>query len=149
MASLMDRINQDLVTAQKARDEVTVSTLRLLLADVKNAQIAKGEELDDQGVVSQIQKGAKKRKESIEAYGKADRGDLVDKEKAELEVLQKYLPEQLLEQDVAKIVDEVISQTGAVSAADMGKVMQQVMGMVSGKADGGLVLRIVKEKLAH
>jgi len=80
MAKLLEKISQDLVDAQKSRDEVTVSTLRLLIADVKNAQIAKGGELSDDEVLDQIQKSAKKRRESIDAYQKAQRDDLVSKE---------------------------------------------------------------------
>ena len=105
MANILDKINQDLIDAQKSKDTVMVSTLRLLLADVKNAQIEKGSELTDEEIINQIQRGAKKRKESIDAYQKANRSDLVDKETRELGVLQKYLPKQLSQDEIGKIVD--------------------------------------------
>ncbi len=148
MAKLLEKISQDLVDAQKSRDEVTVSTLRLLIADVKNAQIAKGGELSDDEVLDQIQKSAKKRRESIDAYQKAQRDDLVSKEKAEFEVLAKYLPQQMSEEEIAKIVDEVVGKVGASTASDMGRVMGEVMAKVKGKADGNIVSQIVKSKLS-
>ncbi|OGD98129.1 glutamyl-tRNA amidotransferase [Candidatus Curtissbacteria bacterium RIFCSPLOWO2_01_FULL_38_11b] len=148
MANILDKINQDLIDAQKSKDTVMVSTLRLLLADVKNAQIEKGSELTDEEIINQIQRGAKKRKESIDAYQKANRSDLVDKETRELGVLQKYLPKQLSQDEIGKIVDEIISETGARSPGDIGKVIGQVMAKLRGRADGSMVSEIVKSKLS-
>ena len=149
MASLIEAINQDLVKFQKAKDEIAVSSLRLLISDVKNAQIAKGGELSDAEIVEVIAKKAKRHKESIEAYGKAGRQDLVGKEQAELAVISKYLPKQLTDVEIEKIVDEVLSQTEAANLGDLGKVMGQVMAKVGGQADGGRVSEIVKGKLAR
>ncbi|OGD86222.1 glutamyl-tRNA amidotransferase, partial [Candidatus Curtissbacteria bacterium RBG_13_35_7] len=123
------------------------STLRLLISDVKNAEIAKGEELTDEETTEVVQKKAKKHKESIEAFKKAQRNELVDKEEAELRVIDKYLPKQMDKQEIEKVVDEVISESGVNSIYDMGKVMGQVMAKLKGKADGNLVSGIVKSKL--
>lgn len=149
MEDILDKIFKDLVAAQKSKDSVTVSTLRLLLSDIKNAQIAKGGELTNEQVINQIQKSAKKRKESIDAYNKAGRSDLVESETQELEVLEKYLSEKMSKDEIGKIVSEVISEFGASGPGEIGKVMGQVMAKVSGRADGGLVSEIVKEKLTQ
>lgn len=148
MANLLDEINQDLITAQKAKEETVVSTLRFLLSSVQNARIEKRGELTDGEVLVQIQKDAKKHKESIEAFEKANRAELAAKEKAELKVLEKYLPEQLGAEQVEKMVDEVIAQIRASSITDMGKVMGQVMAKVGNTADGALVSQLVKQKLS-
>lgn len=147
MDDLAHKISQDLVISLKAKDEIATSTLRLLLSDIKNAQIAKGKELSDEEIVDEIGKSAKKRKESIEAYKKGNREDLVEKEEAELKFLEKYLPKQLGEDEIRKIVDEVIAESGANGVADIGKVMGQVMGKLKRQADGGMVSNIVKNKL--
>ena len=147
MNNLIDKISQDLVSAQKGRDEVAVSTLRMLLSDIKNAQIEKGGELSDGQTIEVIQKSAKRHRESIDAYKKGQRGDLVDRETAELKILEEYLPEQLDDNEIARIVDEVILQTDASGLGDTGKVMGQVMGRLKGQADGNVVSLIVKKKL--
>ncbi|OGE10322.1 hypothetical protein A3A60_04755 [Candidatus Curtissbacteria bacterium RIFCSPLOWO2_01_FULL_42_26] len=148
MADLVDKIREDLDVALKGGDGVVVSTLRFLLSAVQNVQIEKKGDLDDEQVVEIIRKDAKEHKESIEAFEKGERADLVQKETKELEVLEKYLPAQMPAADIEKIVDEVISATGATSIADMGKVMGQVMAKVKSRADGNVVSQIVKGKLA-
>lgn len=147
MSDLINKINQDLIGVQKSRDEISTSTLRLLLSDIKNSQIAKGGELTDDEIVAEVVKNAKKRKESIDAFKTAGRGELVEKESAELKVLEKYLPEQLTEEEIEKIVDSVISESGAVETGDFSGVMGQVMAKVKGKADGRFVSETVKKKL--
>lgn len=144
----LDEINKQLVDAMKAKDEVKTSTLRLVIAAVNNKRIEVGHELNDEEVLEVIGKEAKKRKESIDAYQKAGRNELADKEAKELEILSVYLPEQMSESDIAKIVDEVIAETGSKTASDMGKVMGAVMGKVKGQADGNVVSKLVKEKLS-
>jgi len=144
---LLDKINQELVEALKAHDETRVSTLRFLISGLKNARIAKGADLSDEEILAEIARDAKRHKESIDAYEKAERVELADKEKAELAILMSYLPVQLPETEISKIVDEVISETGAVTAGDIGRVMGAVMAKVKGQADGGVVSRIVKERL--
>lgn len=148
MADLVDKIREDLDVALKGGDGVVVSTLRFLLSAVQNVQIEKKGDLDDEQVVEIIRKDAKEHKDSIEAFEKGERADLVQKETKELEVLEKYLPAQMPAADIEKIVDEVISATGATSIADMGKVMGQVMAKVKSRADGNVVSQIVKGKLA-
>ena len=147
MADLFFKITQDLTLALKQKDEAKVSTLRLLIASLENARIAKGSELIDEEILAEIATDAKRHKESIEAFRQGERADLVAKEEKELAILQEYLPQQMTEGDIAKIVDEVIIAIGASGLSDMGKVMAQVMPKFKGKADGAQVSRIVKEKL--
>ena len=147
MANLA-QMEEDLRNSLKNRNGVVTSTLRLLISEIKNARIAKGKDLTEEEITSVVQKSAKQHKESIEAFEKANRDELVDREKAELEVLKKYLPEQITSQEVERIVDEVISQTGAATIVDIGKVMAGVMGKLKGQADGNLVSEIVKTKLS-
>ncbi len=147
---VLEKIQSDLREAMKAKDEAHVSALRFLLAQIKNKEIelfGQGKELTDEEVMSVIQKQAKERKESIEAFKKAGRDDLVGKEEAELLVLSIYLPQQLSPEELEKIIREVIASLGATSGADFGKVMGQVMGKVKGRADGNMVTKLVKEKL--
>jgi len=147
MANLA-QMEEDLRNSLKNRNGVVTSTLRLLISEIKNARIAKGKDLTEEEITSVVQKSAKQHKESIEAFEKANRDELVDREKAELEVLKKYLPEQITGQEVERIVDEVISQTGVSNIKEMGKVMGQVMGKLKGQADGNLVSEIVAKKLS-
>lgn len=147
--SVIDQITTDLNEALKGGDSVKVSTLRFLISNVNNAKIAKGSELTDEEVLGEIAKDAKRHKESIEAYDKAGRSELAEKEKKELEILSEYLPQQLSNEEIAKFVEEAISQTGASTVSDIGKVMSAVMEKVKGKADGSTVSAIVKEKLEN
>lgn len=145
---LIDNLQSDLKQAQLARDEVRVLTLRLLLSEIKNTQIQKGNELSDAEIISVIQKEAKKRRESIESFKNGGRDDLAQKEEAELVLLQTYLPAQLSAEELTKIVEEAITELGVTSKQDMGKVMGIVMNKVAGRADGGLISQLVKERLA-
>ncbi len=145
---MLDKIQTDLKNAQLARDEVKVSTLRLLLSEIKNGEIAKGESLSDEDIVSVVQKEVKKRKEAAAAFRSGGRGESAAKEEAELLVLESYLPLQLSNEELTKLVEETIHEVGASSIADMGKVIGAVMGKVKGKADGGVVSAMVKEKLS-
>lgn len=145
--TLLEKINQDLVGALKAHDENRVSILRFLIAKLHNAKIAKGQELTDEEITAEIAREAKRHKESIEAYKKGDREDLVKKEEAELVILESYLPEQLSKDDLEKIIDDTIGEIGAKSMADLGRVMGMVMAKLRGKADGGIVSKIVRERL--
>lgn len=145
--SLKQELSQSLTQAMKARDEVRKIPLRLVMAAVKESEINKKEELTDAEVLRLVQKEAKARKEAISDAEKAGRQDLIDQAEAELAVLQEYLPEMLSEEEVAAIVEAVISETGAASMADMGKVMQAVMPKIQGRADGGVVSQMVRQKL--
>lgn len=140
-------LENDLKEAMKLRDEVRMTTLRLLKSALKNYQIELGHDLTMQESLSVLQKEAKKHQDSIEQYQKADRQDLADEEKAELKVIEKYLPEQMPEAEVEKLVDEVIKQTGATGQADMGKVIGAVRQKAGGSADGAMIAKIAKQKL--
>ncbi len=147
MSAIVEQISKDLIGAMKAKDDVRVSTLRLLNAAFKNKQIELGHELADGEAIDVIAKGAKQRRESIDAYQKGGREDLAENEKKELEILSAYLPAQMTEEEVAKAVDEVIAEVGG--DADFGRVIGQVMAKVKGKADGGAVSAIVRQKLGN
>ncbi len=144
---MVPKIQEDLKNAQLARDEVKTSTLRLLLAEIKNSEIQKGQTLEDSDVISIVQKEVKKRKEAALGFRSGNREESAQKEEAELNILQAYLPSQLSTEELTKIVETTINEVGANSVADMGKVISLVMGKVKGQAEGGVVSGIVKEKL--
>ena len=145
--SIKEKLKADLVTAMKARAELKVSTLRLITSAIKNKEIDERKELDDEGVLAVLNTAAKQRRDSIEQFEKGGRQDLADKEKAELVIIQEYLPQQLSKEEVAAFIKEAIAETGAAGAKDMGKVMKALMPKVKGKADGKLVNDLVKEIL--
>lgn len=144
----VDQLREDLKTAQLARDEIKVSTLRMLLSEVKNAEIAKGGSLADDDIISLVQREVKKRKEAAAGFRLGGREEQAQKEEAEMKVLEGYLPSQLTNEELTKIVEETIKEMGASSIADMGKVMGAVMGKVKGRADGTTVSNLVKESLS-
>lgn len=147
--NLLDRLIEDMKIAMKSGARVRLSVIRQLRSQIKNAQLApgKGGELTDDEVLQVISNAAKKAKEAIELYKQGNRQDLVEKESAELAIIQEYLPEQLSEDEIAKIVDSVIAEVNATSMQDMGRVMGKVMQQVRGKADGKLVQQLVRSKL--
>lgn len=144
---MFDKIQNELKQAQLDRDEVKVSTLRLLLSEIHNLEIQRGGKLNEQDIVSVVQRELKKRTEAAVAFKSGGREELAQKEEVEAEVLKAYLPAQLSDQDLGKIIDEAISTTAASGMADMGKVIGMVMSKVAGQADGGRVSRLVKERL--
>lgn len=144
---MIDQIQSGLKQAQLDRDEIKVSTLRMLISEINNTKIAKGEDLADSDIISVVQREAKKRKESIEAFRSGGREESALKEEAELKILEGYLPVQLSDEELTKIVEEAINEVGAKSMADMGKVIGLVMGKIAGQADGARVSGIVKERL--
>ncbi len=145
--SLQEKLNTDLKTAMRAHDELRMLVLRTVLSSMNYAEIAKQKKLDDGGVIDVIGKEIKQRKESIEAYEKGNRKDLADKEKAEMAVLQEYMPAQMGHDEIVKIVQAVIAEVGAKGPGDKGKVMQKLMPQVKGKADGNEVNNIVTDLL--
>lgn len=145
---IVDQLKSDLITAQKERDETTVSILRFLLAQITNARIAKSADLTDDEVQDQIAKEVKRHRESIAAFESGGRAELAQKESAELVILQKYLPEQMSDTELAGLVAATIQEVGASTVQDMGKVIGSVMAKVKGKAEGATVSRLVKEKLS-
>lgn len=146
---MLDKIQNDLKKAQLNRDEVKVSTLRLLLSEVKNGEIAKREPLSDNDVISIIQRELKKRKEAAAGFRAGGREESATKEELEAKVLETYLPSQLSHEELTKMVLDTINELGASSLTDMGKVMGEVMGKVAGRSDGGTVSALVKEKLTR
>lgn len=147
MGEAADDLQARITAALKAGDKVGLTTLRMLSAAVKNQEVELGHDLSAEELQEVAVREAKKRRESIEAFGDAGRQDLVDKEQAELDVLAAYLPEQLSDAEIDAIIDEVIASTGAEGPGDMGKVMGQVMGRAKGKADGKVIQEKVKSKL--
>ncbi|MEK7595783.1 MAG: GatB/YqeY domain-containing protein [Patescibacteria group bacterium] len=150
MSPLLEKLKVDLLEAQKKRDGLLVSTLRYLLSFVKNREIELrplNKELTDDEVVSVIAKQIKQRRESIEEFQKGGRQNLVDKEKSELAILETYLPKQLSDEEIVLVVDEAVSQSGAKSVSDMGKVMGLITPKLKGRADMAKVSNLVKSKL--
>ena len=145
---MVDKLQQDLKQAQLARDEVKVSTLRLLLSEIKNAQIQKGADLSDEEITQVIQHEVKKRKEAAAGFRTGDREEAALKEETEQRLLEGYLPDQLPIEELTKIVETTITEVGATGIADMGKVIGVVMGKAGGRSDGGTVSAIVKERLS-
>lgn len=146
--SLIEKVQEDIKESLKAKNEVKVSTLRLLLAAVQNAKIEKGQDLSDEDVLGIVQRQVKQRKESIEGFSQGGRADLVEKEKKELAILQEYLPEQLSESEIEELVNKAIKDTSSLNVNDMGKLMGHLSGELKGKADMSLVSQIVRKKLS-
>lgn len=144
---LQSTLQEDLKQAQLNRDEQRVSTLRLLLSEIRYAQISKREDLSDEDILQVIAREVKKRKESAIAFHNGGREELAKKEEKEAEILQGYLPVQLSDEALTKTVEDSINEVGAKSVSDMGRVIGLVMGKVKGQADGGRVSAMVKEKL--
>lgn len=149
--NLKEQIQNDLKDAMRAKDEQKLSIVRMLKSAIQYYEIQKGGAgytASDEDVVDVVGKEIKKRKESIELYEQGGRPELAEKEKKEIEVLQTYLPEQLSEDEIKKIVEEAINQTGASEMKDMGKVMSALMPKIKGKADNSIVSTLVREKLS-
>jgi len=145
----VQRLKGDLNQALRKGEKERVSTLRLLLSNIGNAEIAKGGPLDEPGVLGVIAKQAKQNRESIDAFRQGERSDLVAKEERELSVLQEYLPQPMSSEEIAAAARQAIAEVGAVGPGDKGKVMGKLMPQVKGKADGGEVNAIVSELLAN
>ena len=146
--SLKVRITDDMKSAMRAKDTARLGTIRLLLAAIKQREIDERIELDDVAVGSIVEKLIKQRKDSISQFQAAGRDDLVSVEQAELVVLQAYLPEQLSAVEVEDAVVAAITESGAVSARDMGKVMGLLKSRLAGRADMGQVSALIKSRLA-
>ena len=146
--SLKDRITDDMKAAMRAKDSERLGTIRLLTAAMKQKEVDERVELDDVAVVGIVDKMLKQRKDSIEAFEKAGRQDLADKEKTEVTVLQAYLPARLSTDEIAAEVKAIVAELGAKGPGDMGKVMGAVKARLAGKADMGQVSAAVKAALA-
>ena len=145
---LKDQITEDMKTAMRAKDSARLLTIRGLLAALKQKEVDERVTLDDAAVVGIIDKLIKQRKDSIAQFGTAGRTDLVDKETAELQVLEGYLPKRLSAEEVAGEVEKIVAELGATGPGDMGKVMGAVKARLAGKAEMGLVSAAVKQALS-
>jgi len=145
---LYEKIQSDMYTAMKAGEKEKASTLRTVLAKLKDKQIDTREPLSEKDEIKVLQTLVKQRKESIDLYQKGGRSELAEAESFELEIINTYLPEMMNEDDVRKLIEEIIEETGAQSMADLGKVMPQIMKQGKGLIDGKTAQRIVSEMLS-
>ncbi len=147
--SLKDQITEDMKTAMRAKDAARLSTIRMLLAAIKQREVDERIVLDDASIVAIVDKTIKQRKDSITAFQSAGRTDLVDKESAELLVLQAYLPARLSSDEVIAEVSAIVASLGATGPGDMGRVMAAVKAQLAGKADMGAISAAVKSALSN
>ena len=146
---MKEELLKALKEAMKNKDEIKKDTITLLRYAILKVEKDNQKQLSEDEMLAIVSKEVKKRKESIADYEKANREDIVQKLKKEIEILSEYLPEQLSEEEIIKIVEEAINETGATSPRDMGKVMQAIRPKTNGKADGKVVSQIVREKLEN
>ena len=148
---LKEKLQADLTDAIRARDEVKSGTVRMLLAAITNEEVAgkAAKVLTDAEIITVLSREAKKRREAVDAYTQAKRDDLANKEKAEGVIIAQYLPEQLSEADIKKMITEAIAETNASGPSGMGLVMKVLQPKIVGKADGGLVSGLVKAALSQ
>ncbi|MBP3951303.1 GatB/YqeY domain-containing protein [Bacillus suaedae] len=146
--NLLDQLNQDMKSAMKNKEKDKLSVIRMVKSSLQNEQIKLGRELTDDDSLTVLNRELKQRKDSLHEFEQANREDLALKLRDEISVLEVYMPEQLSEEEVAEIVKETITEVNASSKADMGKVMGAIMPKVKGKADGGLVNRLVQQHLS-
>ena len=147
--NLKQRLSDDLKQAMKGGDTVRRSVIRLVMASISNAEIAKRSTLDDSDITGIIAKDARQHQESIESFKQGNRPDLVAKEEAEMAVLQGYLPKQMSHEEIVEAARQVIAEVGAQGPGDKGKVMQQIMPRLKGKADGRVINEVVTELLGQ
>ncbi|MBT00275.1 MAG: glutamyl-tRNA amidotransferase [Oceanospirillaceae bacterium] len=146
MAELKAQISEAMKDAMRAKDKERLSTIRLILSDIKRIEVDERIELDDARVLQVLDKMVKQRRDSIAQYQAAERPELADKEQQELEVIKTFLPQPLSDEEINAIVDDAIASTGAASMADMGKVMGVIKPKLQGRADMGAVSKLVKTK---
>ena len=146
---LKQKLNDDLKNALRSVDKLSCSVLRMLLSAIHNAEIAKRGELEESEIIGVIAKDAKQHKESILAFKQGNRQDLVDKEEAELVIIEKYLPEQVSREDVVAAARKVIEEVGAQGPRDKGKVMGKLVAQLKGKAEGQVINEVVNELLGQ
>ena len=145
--TMKSRLEDDLKQAMRSRDTVRRDVIRYLRSEIRNQEIRVQEELDDDGVVQVLSRQAQQRRDSIEAFEGAGRNDLVEKEQAELAIIMEYMPQQMTRDEIASLVQQVVTDVGATGPGDMGKVMSQIMPQVRGRAEGREVSSIVMETL--
>ncbi len=147
-ATLTTRITDDVKAAMRSKDKDRLAVLRLITAAIKQIEVDQRITLDDDQVIGVLEKMLKQRKDSIEQFSKAGRDELVAQEASEIKIIQQYLPEQLSDDEIKTLIDEAINATGAASMKDMGKVMGILKPKLAGRADMGLVSRIIKDQLS-
>ena len=145
--SLKTQLTEDMKTAMRAKDQVSLSTIRLINAAIKQFEVDERTEADDAKVISILTKMVKQRKDSAKIYTEAGRQDLADKENAEIEILNRYLPQMMSAEEIKTAVEAAVAETGASGMADMGKVMGVLKTRLAGKADMGEVNKILKAAL--
>lgn len=145
--ALKEKIQESLWTATRGQEKTQVAILRLLLSDIKNAEIAQQNPVDDTKVVEIINRQVRRHRESIEAFKQGNRSDLVDQEEAELKILMEFLPKQISHDEIVAAARQAIESVGAIGPSDKGKVMSQLMPQLKGKADGKEVSDIVSQLL--
>jgi len=147
--SLKDQITEDMKNAMRVREADRLSAIRMLLAAIKQKEVDERIALDDTAVIAVVDKLIKQRKDSVAAYVQAQRADLADKESAEIQVLQAYLPQRLSAEEITAQVDAIVAELGAAGPGDMGKVMGAAKSRLAGKADMGQVSAAVKSRLSR
>ena len=145
--SLKTQLTEDMKTAMRAKDQVSLSTIRLINAAIKQFEVDERTEADDAKVISILTKMVKQRKDSAKIYTEAGRQDLADKENAEIEILNRYLPQMMSAEEIKTAVEAAVAETGASGMADMGKVMGVLKTRLAGKADMGVVNKVLKAAL--
>ena len=145
--SLKTQLTEDMKTAMRAKDQVSLSTIRLINAAIKQFEVDERTEADDAKVISILTKMVKQRKDSAKIYTEAGRQDLADKENAEIEILNRYLPQMMSAEEIKTAVEAAVAETGASGMADMGKVMGVLKTRLAGKADMGEVNKVLKPAL--
>ncbi|MBT2665525.1 GatB/YqeY domain-containing protein [Bacillus sp. ISL-4] len=146
--SLLERLNNDMKQAMKNKEKDKLSVIRMLKASIQNEALKQRQELTDDEELTVLSRELKQRKDSLQEFENAGRSDLVDKVRTELVYVEAYMPEQLSEEDISKIVKQTIEEVNATSKADMGRVMGALMPKVKGKADGSLVNKLVQQHLS-
>lgn len=146
--SLLERLNSDIKQAMKNKEKDKLGVIRMIKASIQNEAIKSGKEISEEDELTVLSREVKQRKDSLHEFDKAGRQDLVEKIRTELQYVELYMPKQLSEEEVTEVVKQAISETGASSKAEMGKVMAVIMPKVKGKADGSLVNKLVQQHLS-
>lgn len=146
--SLTEKLAEEMKGAMRSQDKLRLSTIRMLLSAVKYKEIDLGKKLTDEEVIETVTSSVKQRRDSIEQFSNAGRTDLVEKEEAELKILQGFLPEQLSVEEVVAEIDRTVTEAGASGMKDLGKVMKLLMPKIAGRADGKMVSDKVRERLS-
>jgi uncharacterized protein YqeY len=147
VSALRDKINDAYKTAMKARDEIGIRAIRFLNADIRKLEVDERREASEADLLAMIQRGIKRRRETIEVAQTQKRQDIVDAESAEVKVLEQFLPRQLTEPELVALIESTIAETGAAAKKEQGKVMSALMPKLQGRADGKLVAKLVGERL--